>query len=149
MKTLKIVALTTVVLFSSFGLQAQTIMKANDLSNNWKLITEKDNVQFFVKKQECAIEGATLPFIYSFLKIVNTSDSPKTVNYNFAHYFEEGCDGCDIESEKSYTIEIPAKTTLEEDCSFTKRGLSGFIQNPNFAGGWKFEGIEIKYLKID
>ena len=32
-------------------------------------------------------------------------------------------------------IEIPANTTLEDDCNFTRKGFSGFISNPNFEEG--------------
>lgn len=141
---IKILSLFLLIGFNSFG---QSRLNPIDLTKDWKLLTSENGVEFYIRKDVCATSGTKLPFEFSFLKIVNTSDTPKSVSYNYATIFTEACDGCDQNSERSFSFDLPANSMLEGNCE-GNRGLSGFIKNPNFDGGWHFESVEIKYLKI-
>ena len=142
---LKIIAFFLLCGSYSFG---QAKLKNDELSKDWKLITSSDGVDLFLKKDVCVTAGAKLPFEFTFLKIVNTTNEQKSIAYNYAVYFSEACDGCEPNSERSYTADLAPNSTIEGDCVSTKPGLTGFVKNPNFDGGWHFEGVEIKFLKI-
>ena len=145
-KIIGLIAMTVMFCTPSFG---QSALKGYELTSDWKLITQKDGVQFYVKKQECTVQGAELPYVYTLLKMVNSNATAKTVSYNYAHHFEDGCDGCDEDSERAFKIEIPANTTLQEDCSFKLEGFSGFVSNPNHKDGSKFQAVDIKFLQVN
>lgn len=136
-----------VLSFSSIG-QSENL-KLKDLSNEWKLIHEENGVQFLVKSQECSFTGNKLPFVYSMLKIENSTDQSKKVTYNYVHYFQEGCDGCDANSEKTFTFEVAPNSSIEGDCDTKFAGLSSYIDNPNFDGGWHFESVQLLFLTVE
>ncbi len=139
--------LMLVLSFNSFS--QSTNLKLQDLSNDWKLLHEESGIQFFVKTQECSFPGNKLPFVYSILKIENTNAEAKKVTYNYVHYFEEGCDGCDANGERTFTYEVAPNTSIEGTCSSNDPGLSGYIDNPNFDGGWHFESVQLLFLTVD
>ena len=139
--------LVLVLSFNSFG--QSTKLNRADLSNDWKLMHEESGVQFLVKTQSCSYTGNKLPFVYTLLKIENTTSELKHVTYNYVHYFDEGCDGCDANGERTFSFEIAPNSSIEGECNSAFTGLSGYVDNPNFEGGWHFESVQLLYLTIE
>ena len=137
------------LLTMSFQSNSQTALKLNELSSDWKLLHQEEGVQFFVKKESCSFPKNELPFVYTMLKIENTTDQPKKVTYNYVQYFEEGCDGCDANGERTFTFEVAPNSSIEGNCNSTFAGLSGYVDNPNFDGGWHFESVKLMFLTIE
>ena len=88
------------------------------------------------------------PVIFSMLKIVNNTSDKKSITYNYIHQYDQGCDGCDENPERVFTIELEGNTQIEEDCSISNAGLSLTIHNPNVTSTWKFESVAINILSI-
>lgn len=120
-----------------------------ELTSDWKLINQSNDVNFYVKRVECAIDGLAKPLVFAFMKVENLSGSDKALTYNFGLQYAEGCSGCEEGYEFYYTLNLPANTTLEGDCSFGTKELTRLIYNPNLAGGWKFEQPLIKNVTVE
>ncbi len=120
-----------------------------ELTSDWKLIESTKDVNFYVKRAECKIEGLEKPLVYTFMKVENLSTTEKNLRYNFGLQYFEGCTGCAEGYEFYYSLTVPAKSTIEGDCSFSVKELVRLIYNPNLAGGWKFEQPVIKNLIVE
>ena len=120
-----------------------------ELTTDWKLIESKNDVNFYVKRAECKIEGLEKPLVYAFMKVENLSSTDKYLTYNFGLQYFEGCSGCAEGYEFYYNLTVPANSVLEGDCSFNKSELTRLIYNPNLAGGWKFIQPVINNLIVE
>lgn len=120
-----------------------------NLTSEWQLLHSSGEVNFYVKSSECAITGFKLPLNYSFLKIENLSSEPKSLLFNFGLQYAEGCNGCEAGKEHAAYINIPAKSSIEGDCTFKENQLTQLIHNPNHTGGWKFERPIITNLIVE
>ena len=136
-----------IVLLSSFSFSQNT--EKFKLTSEWQLLENSSDVNFYVKRTECAVAGFKLPLIYTFLKIENLSNQPKSLLFNFGLQYTEGCNGCEAGKEHAAYINIPANTTLEGDCNFKETQLTQLIKNPNLSGGWNFERPVITNLIIE
>ncbi len=132
------------VLFVTISLGSMAFGQTSD----WKLIHSENGVNIFALESECSIKADWKPANYAFLKIENTTNSDKTLSYNFGLQYEEECSGCDGMYEWYFTLDVPANTTLEGDCTHEK-GLTRIISNPNLPGGYTFESIKIANTEID
>jgi hypothetical protein len=127
---------------------AQNVEKFN-LTSDWQLLQKSGEVNFYVKRMECAIDGFKLPLIYTFMKIENISNESKSILFNFGLQYTEGCNGCEAGKEHAAFINIPANSTLEGDCTFKENQLTQLIKNPNLSGGWNFERPVITNLIVE
>jgi hypothetical protein len=149
MKKLKLNKTNLLFLFlmMSGSFMAQSL---GNLTNDWKLIQDKDGVQFFAKTEECKMsEQSPKPFDIAFLKIVNNTNKEVEVAYNFVIEFTEGCNGCDGRDESRFSQKIPANGSIVEDCNFKQEGMAHIIRNQNFDGGWNFEKVSVANVTID
>lgn len=137
---------TFIASFQSFS---QATIGNTTLSTEWALLQTSEEVSFFVKKEECKIEGSAKPLVYTFMKVVNNSSATKKIQFNFGLQYFEGCSGCGENSEFRVAFELPANSTFEGDCNFGDNNLTRMIYNPNLSGGWKFETPIITNLSID
>jgi len=115
----------------------------------WKMIHEENGVQFFGKEIYCTNQVEVKPSFYAFLKIENTTSQEVRLIYTLAMEFEEGCSGCDLDSEFGTTISIPAQSVVEADCSLSQPSLFRIIRNLNLPGGWEYQSMKIANLIID
>lgn len=115
----------------SFNGFSQDKLGADELSDKWTLLSEKEGVQFFVKKVECNLENMEFPLTFTFIKINNTTDSDKDIHFQMAHHYTDRCGGCDESPESLYNIIVPANSSIENDCTFNHAELSRIIDNPN------------------
>ncbi len=134
-----------------FALVLCTSSYAQSTANNaeWQLIHEESGVNFFGKEVYCSNPAEAQPSYFAFLKIENTTNESVVLNYSLGLEFVEGCSGCDDNSEFTVRIEVPAQTTVEADCSFSKPALSRIIRNLNLPGGWEYQSMKIANLIID
>jgi hypothetical protein len=143
----KLCSLITALLFVSAHSFGQTYNKA-DLTSEWQLISQQNGVEIFIKEQPCDLNKNGKPVIFSMLKIVNNTSDKKSITYNYIHQYDQGCDGCDENPERVFTIELEGNTQIEEDCSISNAGLSLTIHNPNVTSTWKFESVAINILSL-
>ena len=148
MKTTTILCFFALALIISTGSLslAQTEVSAN---SEWTLIHEVDGISFYGKEQLCSNPTEKLPTNYAFIKIVNANDRNVNLNYAIGLQFEEGCSGCDFDSEFSTLISVPASSSIEGNCSLENPALQRIIRNNNLPGGWEFQSMKIVNLLID
>ncbi|SFT35801.1 hypothetical protein SAMN05216474_0084 [Lishizhenia tianjinensis] len=127
---------------------AQNQINDSELTTEFVQIEEQDGVKFSVAKQECMVFEGQKPLVYIFVKIENTTNVEKTVDFGIALSYVEGCSGCDYDSEFKTTLTIGAGETITGDCNFETRGTSRIVANPNLEGGWTFEGVQIMFIEI-
>lgn len=148
MKTTKFlcfVALSLIISTGSLGV-AQTEVSTN---NEWTLLHLEDGISFYGKEQVCSNPTEKLPSNYAFIKIVNANDRDVKLNYTIGLQFEEGCSGCDDNSEFTTVVTVPASSTIEGSCTLTNPALYRIIRNNNLPGGWEFQSMKIVNLLID
>lgn len=85
--------------------------------------------------------------VYVFVKIENTTNQEKTVDFSIALDYLEGCSGCSYDSEFRTSITLGAGETITGDCDFKSRGTSRIVANPNLEGGWTFVGVQILFIE--
>lgn len=117
-------------------------------SSKWTLLKEIQGVKFFNRLSECLTIEGQKPLVFSFLKIENTTNETKSLNFDFALAFKEGCDGCIPNPECAVSISIPANSSKEAICDVNSQALARLVANPNLLGGWSFEKTIIKNLQI-
>lgn len=126
---------------------AQTQINASELSTEFVQIEEQDGLIFSVSRQECVVIEGQKPVVFLFVQVENTTNEEKTVDFNIALQYAEACSGCEYGSEHRSSITIGAGETVTGDCSFESKGTSRVIYNPNYKGGWKFEGVKIMFIE--
>ncbi|MEJ6583766.1 MAG: hypothetical protein QNL61_07260 [Crocinitomicaceae bacterium] len=147
LKSLKIIGLFTTMLFVSLKVSAQTYSKS-ELTSEWQIIAQEDGVEIYTKEVHCDLNKNGKPVIFSMLKVLNTTESKKSITYNYIHQYDQGCDGCDENPERIFTIELEANSNIEEDCAIKYAGLALSMYNPNLTSSWKFESVSVKILSI-
>lgn len=143
----KVIGLLTAVLFISTQSYGQTYNKAG-LTSEWQLISQQNGVEIFVKEQLCDLNKNGKPVVFSMLRVVNNTTDKKSITYNYIHQYDQGCDGCNENPERIFTVELEGNSQIEEDCSISNAGLSLTIHNPNVTSTWKFESVSINILSI-
>lgn len=127
---------------------AQNKINDSDLTTEFVQIEEQDGVKFSVAKQECTYVKGQKPLVYIFLKVENTSNVEKTVNYAIALDYQEGCSGCEYGNEFTTSLTLAPGETITGDCNFERKGISRVVSNPNLEGGWNFESVKIMFIEI-
>jgi hypothetical protein len=128
----------------TFGQEVKTFPETD-----WQITENKEGVIFSTRRGNCEIFQGKKPLYYSFLRIENTGSEPKKLSFNYGLAFEEGCSGCDDDSESHVEITIGPNETLEGNCLFSNHLLTRLIVNPNLAGGWKFKSEMLTNLQIN
>lgn len=146
-KFLKALGLFTAFLFISIQSFGQTVAKA-DLSREWQIITQQDGIDIYVKEEHCDLNNNGKPVIFSMIKVVNTTNEKKSITYNYIQQFDQGCEGCNENPERIFTIDLEGNSEIEEDCAIKHAGLSLIIKSPYVTSSWKFESVSIKILSI-
>jgi hypothetical protein len=132
-------AFTAFSLLFSFSVSAQAKESSSPSEEVWQVIKEESGIKLSAKKTACTIFVGKKPLVYFFLKLENTTNTSKKVTYNFGLQYVEGCSGCESGNESTFTVEVPANSSVEGDCSFKTTGLSRLVHNPNLRGGWVIE----------
>ena len=151
MKNMNLSKWFTVVLITLFGITTygQTELSASDLTSEWQLMQEEAGIQFFVKQEYCKRPASEKKSQYSFVNLVNTTDSDVTVQFQLGVQYDEGCNGCIGNAESIKTVIVPANSSLEGDCSFENYQLSVLIKNLNHNNSREFESLKLVEFKID
>lgn len=118
-------------------------------SNTWQLLHEENGVQFYGMDTYCSNETDEKAHHFALLKIVNNNGQLVTLNFGFALEFEEGCSGCNEDSEFFIRLEIPAHSSLEGSCDDQSGKLTRIIRNMNLPGGWNYLATKIAFPIID
>lgn len=143
-----IYSLFFITLFVSANVFSQERMTKDELTEEWQLIQEQEDIKVYVQSKECSFDYLAKPLSYVFVMVENNSTNAMKVQYNIALHFEEGCSGCEEESEYNTGIIIKANSSIEGTCDTKKKEVTRLILNPNLKGGWKFESVSIMHLKI-
>ena len=151
MKTTKIVRFVAFVfsIFLSTTTFAQTGLKANELSQDWSLLTQQDGVSLFVKRMSCELNPSQKPLDYLLVKVVNESGEEVNSNFQIGLHYDEGCRGCEQNVETYRTVLLASNSSKECDCTFKNGELSLLIKNPNHSDDAVFESIELIDFKLD
>lgn len=142
-----IIGLFAIFFFMSFHSNGQSFKRA-ELTSDWQLITQKDGIEIYVKEQHCDLNKNGKPVIFSMLKVVNTTNQQRSVTYDYIHQYDQGCDGCNGNPERIFTVDLKPNSEIEEDCSISHAGLALSIHNPNVTSTWKFESVSTHILSI-
>ena len=137
---------------SFFGLSAsaqQSKINAENFSSNWTLLHEVDGIKMYVQKGDCKMGDVKTPFTYAFLKIENTTNVRKHLNFNINLYYADGCAGCDNANEEYVSISIEPNSSLSTDCSFNHGELALLVRNPLQSDYQDFKYLQLIDLKVD
>lgn len=124
-------------------------LTANELNDNWTLLTEQDGIKMFVQKGECQMGNVETPFTYGFLKVENTTGSTKHVNFNINLFYTDGCAGCDNHNEEYSSVTVAPNSTIVGDCTFEEAPLALLIRNPLQTDYQEFKQLSLIDLKVD
>lgn len=141
--------ITILVVMITTSLTAQVELNADDLSADWQLINETNGVKIYFSKQECQMGSVEQPFIYGFLKVVNTTGNEISLNYRYNLQYEDGCVGCGDSDEYDMYQRLSAGETLEGDCSFKNDQLVLLLKNPLQYMYTELKSVEIINIKVE
>lgn len=100
---LSLLALT--FLMWSSNVFSQSKLPVGSLTTEWSLFQEVKGVKFYAKKEIQSHDE------YVLVKLENTTNKEITISYTLAVNYNLGCNGCNTEHLKSYTI--PAMSVIE------------------------------------
>lgn len=124
-------------------------LNANEINDDWTLLTEQDGIKMYVQKGECQMGNVETPFTYGFLKVENSTTSTKHVNFNINLFYADGCAGCDNHNEEYSSITIEPNSVLTGECSFKIGQLALLIRNPLQTDYQDFKKLSLIDLKVD
>jgi len=127
MKTITSLIFVFVLGFTSFS---QNALKSEDLSGDWNSILNQDGIEILIKKTTCQVEGVDKLFTYGFVKVINSTNKHKEIQFRVELTFTDGCTGCDNPNEDIKTVTIKPNSSIETECSSMDNSLSFLINNP-------------------
>lgn len=127
---------------------SQESMSADQLKTDWTYYMTQDGVEIYLKKEACNV-GAKLPLTYAQVRFVNTTNTAKTIDYNFELHHELTCVGCGNVDEYRKSVSIPANNSIEGDNTFARPELSLLIHNPYQHGVGELQSIKVVQLIIE
>ena len=136
-------------MFASISAYAQSNVAANDLTQEWSLVSQENGVNIYIRKEFCKVGPQAKLLTYVFYKVENTSASSKDVYFQAGLKYDQECIGCNGEEENRKAINVPANSSIECDCTFANGLLSSLITNPNYPDSRKFEAVQLSDIKID
>ena len=134
------------VLLSFSGISQNTV-NAEQLTQEWTLVSTQDGVEIYLKQEKCDV-GAEKLFTYAFIRIVNTNPTEKSVEFNFQMQYDNGCYGCGDTRETKKMLAVPASTSIEGESTFQIGELSLLINNPYQVDPRVLESINLDELNI-
>ena len=145
LKIKKIVFLCFMLLGSSSFAQE---LKQSELSGDWRLLAEKNDVKMYVRFENCTVPGAPKTFDFVFFKLENTSGTSKEVNLQMGVNYDKNCTGCnddDLESFKN--ISLSAGEVEYGDKTFSNN-LHYMVKNYNGTDTNVFESVSLNHFNI-
>lgn len=136
-------------MFASISAFAQSNIAAADLTQEWSLVSQENDVNIYIRKEFCKVGPQAKLLTYVFYKVENTSSSSKNVYFQSGLKYDQECIGCNGEEENRKAINVPANSSIECDCTFANGILSSLITNPNYPDSRKFEAVQVSDIKID
>lgn len=127
---------------------SQESMSADQLKNDWTYYMTQDGVEIYLKKEACNV-GAKEPLTYAQVRFVNTTDTKKSVEFNFELQHENACVGCGNVNEYRNSVTVPANNSIEGDNTFARPELSLLIHNPYQHGLGAIQSVKVVQLIID
>jgi hypothetical protein len=131
----------------SFSGVSQNSVNAEQLTQEWTLVSTQDGVEIYLKQEKCDV-GAEKHFTYAFIRIVNTTTTEKSVEFNFQMQYDNGCYGCGDTRETKKMLAVPASTSVEGENTFQIGELSLLINNPYQLDPGVLESINLDELNI-
>lgn len=109
------------LVFFSSNTFAQEKFQVESITTEWNFFKEEKGVKFYVKKEIQSSDE------YVVVKLENTTNKEITVSYTLAIHYNLGCNGCNTEHLKSFTI--PAKSSIEGNLSHFASPLAMHLTN--------------------
>lgn len=119
----KVSLLALTFLVWSSNVFSQSKIPVESLTTDWSLFQEVKGVKFYLKKETQS------PDEYVLVKLENTTNKEITISYTLAVHYNLGCNGCNTEYLKSYTI--PSMSSIEGNLSNFMPPLAMHITNNN------------------
>ena len=115
----------------------------------FRSLSEKDGIKLFLKSETCEIQGAPLPFDYTFIKLENTNSTDKVVEFQLGLSYNGSCAGCSVnDTEAKRKVILPANSIVMGDATFQRGELSYLIENKNYPNVDAFKSVQLIYLYI-
>ena len=137
------------LVFTGFTAMSQSKLNASEINSDWTLLSEKDGVKMYVQKGECQMGNVETPFTYGFLKVENTTNTEKHVNFNINLFYTDGCAGCDNNNGEYASITVAPNSSLEGGCSSQNGQLGLLIRNPLQTDYQEFTHLTLNDIKVD
>ena len=135
--------LTVLALFFAFTAVSQEAPKDTD----WALLAQENGVEIFGKIDKCPMKGK-MPLSYAFLRVVNSTESEKNVQFSFGLKYDQGCSGCSENGEFTSSVSVAGNSSLEGACIEPNGRLIRLVWNPNLPSSWQFESIELNNVTV-
>jgi hypothetical protein len=119
----KVSLLALTFLMWSGTIFSQSKMPVESLTKDWSVFQEVKGIKFYAK------EEIQSPDQYVLVKLENTTDKEITISYTLAVHYNLGCNGCNTEYLKTYSI--PAMSSIEGNLSNYMPPLAMHITNNN------------------
>jgi len=136
-------------LFASISTYAQNTTPAEELTPEWSLVSQKDGVNIYLRKDFCKVGPQVKLLPYIFYKFENTTTVAKTIYFTAGLKYDQECIGCNGEDESKKAVNVPANSFVSCDCTFKNGTLSSLITNPNYPDTRTFESVQLLDIKID
>lgn len=107
---------------------SQSKIPVESIKTDWTFFKQEKGIKFYVKKE---IQS---PDEYVLVKLENTTNKEITISYTLAIHYNLGCNGCNTEHLKSYTI--PANSSIEGNLSLFASPLAMHLTNYNSKSGY-------------
>lgn len=119
---------------------SQSKIPVESITTDWSLFQEVKGIKFYAKKE---IQS---PDEYILVKLENTTDKEITISYTLGIHYNLGCNGCNTEHLKSYTI--PAKSIIEGNLSNFASPLAMHLTNHDPKNNYVPQSISTENLTI-
>lgn len=134
-------------LLSGFAF-SQESMSADQIKTDWTYYMTQNGVEIYLKKEDCD-QGAKELLTYAQVRFVNTTNTEKSVEFNFQLHHENLCVGCGNVDEYRKSVTVPANNSIEGDKTFARPELSLLIHNPYQIGVGAIQSIKVVQLIIE
>lgn len=115
--------------------------------NQYQPIFSESNIVMSIA--EGTFEEGNKKHVRYFFKYENYSNFPVELSFQKELHYGDQCYGCDGGEEKTYTVTIPANSTLVFDQDHRSKDFYIFVKDEN---GWirqQLTDFEIKNIKIE
>lgn len=146
---MKKISFVFILLFSVIISNAQTVTigSGNMKSGDWVLYQETGGVQMFYKFSDCNIPDQGPVGEYVLIKLVNTSNADRKVDWDNVLWYNNSCINCEnLTDEYHKSIVIPALGAVESGCRYDEKSVLNIFSGAlNMTGDqWKLTGFEFR-----